>query len=70
MIFVQIIVNSFESKIGSAGNIGGKTIIFFAERGAKVVVVDINEEGVQNVAQKCRNVSPHHYKVIKSNHII
>ncbi len=49
--------------IGAGGGIGEKISLIFAETGAKVVLVDINEEGIKRVSQICKKASPHNYDV-------
>ncbi len=40
-----------------------KISLIFVETGAKVVLVDINEEGIKRVSQICKKASPHNYDV-------
>lgn len=48
---------------GSSAGIGEATVISFAKLGCKVVVHGTNESRVKQVAIKCSEVSPKHYKV-------
>ncbi len=43
--------------------IGEKIALLFAETGAKVVLVDINEEGIKRVSQICKKASPNNDNV-------
>ncbi len=52
-----------KSWLGSGGVIGEKIALLFAQTGAKVVLVDINEEEIKRVSQICKKASPHNYNV-------
>ena len=48
---------------GSASGIGEATVVLFARAGAKIVIVDIDLEGIARVAERCFKESPYGYKV-------
>jgi NAD(P)-dependent dehydrogenase (short-subunit alcohol dehydrogenase family) len=60
---------NFKDKVvlitGSGGVIGEKIALLFAQTGAKVVLVDINEEEIKRVSQICKKASPHNYNPLE-----
>ena len=44
--------------LGAASGIGAVTAILFAKNGAKIAIIDKNENGLKETAAKCEEASP------------
>ena len=49
--------------LGAASSIGAVTAILFAKNGAKIAIIDQNENGLKETAAKCEEEIPNKEKV-------
>ncbi|RWS12573.1 putative oxidoreductase-like protein, partial [Dinothrombium tinctorium] len=66
---MAVILEDLRNKVvlvtGSSSGIGEACAILFAKNGCKVMITGRNRERLANVASKCEQVSPFHYKCSK-----